>query len=470
VVEAVANVLPHCRMLVTSRTYAYQQQEWKLQGFAEAVLTPFSKGQIRRFVDHWYQHIAELRGLYPDDAQGRAELLKRAIFSSDRLYGLAERPLLLTLMASLHAWRGGSLPEKREELYNDTVELLVDWWERPKVVRDETGRMIITQPSLSEVLAVGKDCLRSTLGFLAFDAHQRQPELRGTADIAEQELVSQLMRVSQNKDLRPARLVEYLSDRAGLLVPRGVGVYTFPHRTFQEYLAACYLADQDFPDNVATFARQNPNRWREVALLAGAKAARGSAATIWMFVEALCYREMERKPTPGPSQEGNEDAWGALLAGQALVEIASLQQISPRNQPKVEHIRQWLVAILTEQAPSDSPFPATERALAGNLLAQLGDPRPGVGLRADGLPDIRWCEVPAGTFIMGSNEYSSEKPQHKVNVAAFHISRYPVTNAQYQAFVEDGGYTEKWRECWTKEGWEWKEENKIAGPEVWWGV
>ena len=231
-VQGFAACFPRCRFLVTSRTYAYQRQDWKLDGFAEAVLSPFTLAQIVHFVDGWYAHVGAVRGMAPDDAQGRATLLKTAIERSERLAELAARPLLLTLMASLHAWRGGSLPEKREELYADAVDLLLDQWESPKVVRDANGRPLVRQPSLAEWLKVDRAVVRAELDRLAFEAHRDQPQLVGTADVSQERLVGGLMNVARNPDVKPARLVEYIRDRAGLLAARGEG-YTFPHRTFE---------------------------------------------------------------------------------------------------------------------------------------------------------------------------------------------------------------------------------------------
>ncbi len=468
-VEDFGKAFPRCRVLVTSRTYAYQQQAWRLRGFVETVLAPFGAGQMRRFVDRWYAHIAQLRGLHADDAQGRAELLKRAIFGGDRLRALAERPLLLTLMSSLHAWRGGSLPDRREELYADTVDLLLDWWEQPKVVRDAQGQVTVQQPSLAEWLQVDRSKVRGLLEGLAYRAHESQPDVVGTADVPEGELLSGLMRLSRNPEVQnnPALLVSYLSQRAGLLLPRGVGVYTFPHRTFQEYLAACHLTNHDYPDKVAELARADPNRWREVVLLAGAKSARGSDFALWALVDALCYRDLpvgQGRPqrSHGILPQPEPDAWGARLAGQALVESADLSQVSERNRDKVERVRTHLVRVLEA-----GQMAAVERVAAGCILAKLGDPRPGVGVGEDGLPDIVWREVPASSFTMGSLDNSlslvgKETPQRQVDLATFRVSRYPVTNVQFAAFVRAGGYQK--RQYWTGAGWEHKERDGGIGP------
>jgi formylglycine-generating enzyme required for sulfatase activity len=425
-----------CRVLVTSRTYAYQNQGWRLKNFSEAVLAPFSKGQIRRFIARWYELTARLGRLSQQDAAGRAELLKRAIFSRPTLHELAQRPLLLTLMASLHAWRGGDLPEKREALYADTVDLLLNRWEQRLIKRDAEGQYRLIQPSLAEYLKTDRSRVRVVLEALAFQAHCSQPELTGTADIAEGDLVTQLIKCSANPDAKPQRLVEYLQDRAGLLYPRGVGVYTFPHRSFQEYLSACHLTADEYPDKMAELARGDPDRWREVALLAGAKAARGTPASLWMLVEALCFRE------PDDPAADSADNWGAQIAAQALVESADLSRLSPANQGKLKRVKHWLLKLIRSEK-----LPATERALAGDNLATLGDPRFNPELWY--LPDeplLGFIEIPAGEFLMGSDKQrdkdtrSDESPPHSVHLPCYYLARWPVTLAQFTAFVETNSY------------------------------
>ena len=59
------------------------------------------------------------------------------------------------------------------------------------------------------------------------------------------------------------------------------------------------------------------------------------------------------------------------------------------------------------------------------------------------LPDIDRVEIPAGPFIYGEG-----KGQQEIHLDRFQISRYPITNAQYQTFIDAGGYAEKrwWRD------------------------
>jgi len=80
------------------------------------------------------------------------------------------------------------------------------------------------------------------------------------------------------------------------------------------------------------------------------------------------------------------------------------------------------------------------------------------------IPDIEWCEVPAGEFIMGSNNHGSyERPCHVVNLPyGYKAAKYPITNAQYGLFVENKGYTTQ--RYWTEAGWAEKLKRKWTGP------
>ncbi|MFJ5271884.1 ergothioneine biosynthesis protein EgtB [Streptomyces sp. NPDC088358] len=77
--------------------------------------------------------------------------------------------------------------------------------------------------------------------------------------------------------------------------------------------------------------------------------------------------------------------------------------------------------------------------------------------------------VPGGPFTMGTSTepwaLDNERPAHRREVPAFFIDTTPVTNAAYQAFIEDGGYdTERW---WSPEGWAHIRTHGIEAPLFW---
>lgn len=77
--------------------------------------------------------------------------------------------------------------------------------------------------------------------------------------------------------------------------------------------------------------------------------------------------------------------------------------------------------------------------------------------------------VPAGPFMMGTSTdpwaLDNERPAHQVQVPAFAIDVAPVTNAQYLAFVDDGGYERV--ELWSDRGWEHRNSAGLVAPQFW---
>jgi ergothioneine biosynthesis protein EgtB len=79
-------------------------------------------------------------------------------------------------------------------------------------------------------------------------------------------------------------------------------------------------------------------------------------------------------------------------------------------------------------------------------------------------------EVPGGRWRLGSTPsdgfvFDNEKWAHDVGVAPFRIAKAPVTNAEFAAFVDAGGYRNQ--EFWSAAGWAWRERAAAERPVYW---
>jgi len=79
--------------------------------------------------------------------------------------------------------------------------------------------------------------------------------------------------------------------------------------------------------------------------------------------------------------------------------------------------------------------------------------------------------IPSGIATLGADRnripfgWDNEFDEHRVDVPAFDIDVYNVTNAQFLEFVEAGAYRD--RSLWPDEHWVWVQENRITHPSFW---
>jgi iron(II)-dependent oxidoreductase len=104
----------------------------------------------------------------------------------------------------------------------------------------------------------------------------------------------------------------------------------------------------------------------------------------------------------------------------------------------------------------------------------LGLPAPRLGSRGAApacAPAPGDVELQGGTWWLGAREgefpfvFDNEKWAHPVEVAPFAIAREAVTEAEFAAFVDAGGYAR--REWWSPEGWAWREKAGATAPLHW---
>lgn len=316
------------------------------------------------------------------------KLWRETRFNPRNLLRLAANPYLLFIITALP-----QLPRNRAQLFQGFLNNL---YRREKQAREKRHDVDIPI----------KDTWEAALVALA-EAMQRAGR---SEDGAQTSLLCHQCPAS----LTPA-LLDFSIDASVLQVENSA--IRFSHQLLQEYLASRLLleASRAAGQSVHAFWPQatwwERSGWEVVAEIAAESCGGDSEAQIHLV------------------------AWLA----QANPEVACavwqhLGQIDLPHDVLSEIADEWCPR-MTDVTCEPKP-PA--RAAIGRALGYFGlDKRKGIGLRADGLPDIDWVKIPSGAFIYQENPHPS--------LPAFYIARYPVTHAQFQAFIDGGGYqNEAW--------------------------
>jgi formylglycine-generating enzyme required for sulfatase activity/energy-coupling factor transporter ATP-binding protein EcfA2 len=432
-VEAFSRAYPDCRYAVTSRLVGYTGPARLGEEYVTTTVRDFSLADVQRFLANWHRLVAVGQMGPGDSAEAYAaeqtRQLLAAIEASERIRELAINPLMLTVIAMVHRDRV-KLPDRRAELYAEAVDVLLGKWEEAKGLQEIP--ILEGQP-------FDTGDRRLMLQALALHLHEGQQK-----EIAAGDLRRWLGEQFQPRlgDWRAAgravdRFLRVIEERTGLLAARGEGVYAFSHLTFQEYLAALAVAARD--DYVAyTLARAADPWWREVILLQAGYLSLQSKERTTRLIRAIADAQEE------PVLYHN-----LLLAAECLRDVgenrveggleAEMRQKLWREfeRPLRQSAIIKKVWIALGRRPTQSDI-IRRRAAAAEVLARIETGGPGTQPAFWQLPhgEPIWGEIPAGEFWMGSERQDTEEPARRVYLDRFWIARVPITNAQYQFFVD----------------------------------
>ncbi|UCE04673.1 MAG: SUMF1/EgtB/PvdO family nonheme iron enzyme, partial [bacterium] len=429
--ESFVQAYPDCRFIVTSRIVGYKGAARLGENFVTTTIRDFTMTDVENFLTHWHRLVAVGQmGTGPSAetyAEDQTRQLMTAIRSNERIRELAINPLMLTVIALVHRDRV-KLPDRRAELYAEAVDVLLG-------KRDEARGVDEIEILSNKPFDTGDK--RLMLQKVALYMHENEQKEIDVDDLKRllETLFSEIIFDQREIQQTINRCLQVIEERTGLLIARGQGVYAFSHLTFQEYLTALAIADRDDYMEYALNRTADP-WWREVILLeAGYLSTQGKERTT-RLIKAIADKKQEPESYHNLvlaaeclRDVGKNRVLGDLenkVQVKLREELEKPLPIGPMKSFRVLISRGMTIKTLTER-----------RIAAATALGRIA----GTRYWSEPYGEPEWIEIPAGEFTIGSEIGASrEKPQHKLFMDRFMISRVPITNTQYRIFVQATGH------------------------------
>ncbi|GAB1538880.1 hypothetical protein NUACC21_15440 [Scytonema sp. NUACC21] len=256
-VDVQMKAYPETTFILTSRPYGYLEAQLQQQPFCLEV-QPFNLKQMQEFINNWYLQNEIIRQGRKEDPGVQADARKKAndligrIKNNSALAAMALNPLLLTMIATVHDNRG-ALPGSRVELYAEICEVLLARRQEVKGIGYPIQLKAAQKQSVLQVLAL-KLMQQETREF--------------TPDVGEQIIQQQLNAVA-GSTVKPQEFLKHIEQASGLILEKQQGVCEFAHKSFQEYLTAVQIKEENdeqlLKDNI------NNSWWDETIRLYAAK-------------------------------------------------------------------------------------------------------------------------------------------------------------------------------------------------------
>jgi energy-coupling factor transporter ATP-binding protein EcfA2 len=333
---------------------------------------------------------------------------------------LSRNPFVLKMICEIYE-AINKLPENKGKLFGKFVEVLIQREiDSKRALQEEMEPLLGALSKLAYEMQINPSSKPSVV--IPEDSEEDDED----DDADESTNDSVIENANAQTSLTVVRVKELIGERslqlalsANLLA--GNNEIRFSHQLLQEYFTAIYMEEEISSGRLkATQIWPSESWWErtnwEVAtrLLAGLHTDDCSKVVNWVA-------------------EANPE-----VAAECIVLSGAALAVPTKKQLRKEWRRRL-------GDPARDPDPRA-RAAVGRALGLTGwDNRDGIGtvkVEIDGqtllLPDFdkAWVEIPAGEFTCG-HEDESDNPPRKVMLPAFRISRYPVTYAQFQTFIDD---------------------------------